>query len=229
MDNRNNYSSLSVPFGAHAYDFGLNEWTISRAQISSCLTVKFSQVFPDKENSHTGHLPCLEDSPKCSFPNISHIFNIVPGILQAEQLWIEEKGHPLVHRVRVQPVQEEFRGQSGECWCLWLSETMKQILVNVCTILKQEITICISSRAGFFQDGKGRALRAVERALQHGVTPWLQNSHQATFCSSTGTCQSLHWAATVKGRAARPLPGLCRTMLSETVKPSFKAAFVALN
>lgn len=91
---------------------------ISRAQISGWPTAKFSQAPPDKEDSHTGRLPCLEDSPKCSFPNISHIFNIVPGILQAEQFWIEEKGHPLVHRVGVQPVQEELRGQSGERRCL---------------------------------------------------------------------------------------------------------------
>lgn len=78
------------------------------------------QIFPWylQMKTHTQALPCLEDSPKCSFPNISHIFNIIPGVFQAEQFWIEEKGHSLVHRIGVQPVQEEFGGQSRERWCL---------------------------------------------------------------------------------------------------------------
>lgn len=49
----------------------------------------FSQVPSDKKDQRDC-LPGLKDSPKCSFPNISHIFNIVPGILQAKQFWIEE-------------------------------------------------------------------------------------------------------------------------------------------
>lgn len=157
----------------------VNEWMISSAQITGCLIANFSQVPPDKEDSHTGRLPCLEDSPKCSFPNISHIFNIVPGILKAEQFWIEKKGHPLVHWVWVQPVQEEFRGQSGECRCLWLSEMTEQILVSVFTALKQDITISLSPRGSFFQDGKGRCSRPVERTLQQDVMPCPPISHQA--------------------------------------------------
>lgn len=88
---------------------------MTNKQLPKC---QFSQVPPDKKDSHTSLLPRLEDSPKCSFPNISHVFNIVPGIFQAKQFRIEEKRHPLVHWVGVQSIQKEFRGQSGECWCL---------------------------------------------------------------------------------------------------------------
>lgn len=66
--------------------------------------------------------------------------------------------------------------------------------------------MCTSSGAGFFHDGKGRCSRAVERALQQGIMLCAQNSHQITFCSGTGTRQSLHWAAAGKGRAASPPP-----------------------
>lgn len=47
------------------------------------------------------------------------------------------------------------------------------------TALKQDITISISSGGGFFQDGKGRCSRAVERTLQQDVMPCPPNSHQA--------------------------------------------------
>lgn len=113
----------------------VNERMISSAQISSYPTVNFPRVPPDKKDSHSGLLPRLEDSPKCSFPNISHVFNIVPGIFQAKKFWIKEKRHPLVHWVGVQPIQKEFGGQSGECWCLWLSAMMEQFSVSVCTAL----------------------------------------------------------------------------------------------
>lgn len=105
----------------------------------------FSHVPSDKEESQRDCLPGLEDSPKCSLPNISHIFNIVPGIFQAKQFWIEEKRHALVHGVGVQPVQEQFRGQSGESWCLRLSETTELFLISMSTALNLEISSYISS------------------------------------------------------------------------------------
>lgn len=182
----------------------------------------FSQVPPDKEDSHRDCLPGLEDSPKCSFPNISHIFNIVPGILQAKQFWIEEKGHALVHWVGVQPVQEQLGGQSGESWCLRLSETTEQFSVSVCTGLNQEITGHISSWAYFFQDGKGRCSRAIERALQQGVMTCPQSPGHLRLWHRSLTKLALGCRRQREGCC--PLPGVHRTLLSETRKPFFQSS-----
>lgn len=65
-------------------------------------------------------LPCLKDPSKCSLSDVSDILNVIPGILQAEQLGIEKERHPLVHGVGMESVQQELRRQCGESHGRWL-------------------------------------------------------------------------------------------------------------
>lgn len=62
-------------------------------------------------------LPCLKDPSKCSLSDVSDILNVIPGILQAEQLGIEKEWHPLVHGVGMESVQQELGRQCGQGHC----------------------------------------------------------------------------------------------------------------
>ena len=58
--------------------------------------------------------PGLENPSEGSFSDVPHILDVVPWVLQGQQLGVEQQRNPLVHGVWVESVQQQLRRQSAQ-------------------------------------------------------------------------------------------------------------------
>lgn len=71
--------------------------------------------------SNLSLLPGLKNASKCSLPNISDILDIVSGVLQGQQFWVQQQRNSLVHGIRMQSIEQELWWKSTHCWAPKLS------------------------------------------------------------------------------------------------------------
>lgn len=58
--------------------------------------------------------PGLEDASEGSFSDVADVLDVVAGVLQGQQPGVEQQGHPLVHGVGVEALQQQLRGQGAQ-------------------------------------------------------------------------------------------------------------------